>query len=74
MKLTATFGVIAVALTVSGCAGLTSDQNFAVGGLAGGAAGLAIADATKADGTGKAIGTLAGAALGSSLATYMAPR
>ena len=74
MKSTATFGVIAVALTLSGCAGLSSDQNFAVGGLAGGAAGLALADATKADGTGKALGTLAGAAIGSSLAATYAPR
>jgi hypothetical protein len=74
MNRTATLGVIAVALTLSGCAGLSSDQNFAVGGLAGGAAGLALADATKADGTGKALGTLAGAAIGSSLAATYAPR
>ena len=74
MKTLSTFGALAVAITLSGCAGMTSDQNFAVGGLAGGAAGLAIADATGADGTGKALGTLAGAALGSSLAAYGAPR
>ena len=74
MKTKTTFIVIATALTLSGCAGLTSDQNFAVGGLAGGATGLALADATKADSTGRVIGTLAGAAIGSSFAAYSAPR
>lgn len=58
----------AVVLALAGCANMTPDQRFAAGGLAGGAAGLAIADHTKADKTGKIVGTLAGAAIGSSLA------
>lgn len=66
--------VLMVGSLVAGCANLTPDQRFAAGGLAGGAAGLAIADATKADRTGKVVGTLAGAAIGSTLAANSAPR
>lgn len=60
--------ILASAALLAGCGNLTPDQRFAAGGLAGGAAGLAIADATKANRTGKIVGTLAGAAIGSTVA------
>ncbi|MHA6346701.1 glucose-6-phosphate isomerase [Roseivivax sp. CAU 1761] len=55
-------------VALAGCQNLTPDQRFAAGGLAGGAAGLAVADRMDADRTGKIMGTLAGAAAGSTLA------
>ncbi len=56
------------ALALAGCAGMTPDQRYATGALAGGAAGLAIADKSNGNNTEKAVGTLAGAAIGGTIA------
>lgn len=61
--------VLAAALVLSACAGMSQDQRFAAGGLAGAAAGLVAADALKANKTGRIAGTLLGAAAGSSYAS-----
>lgn len=55
-------------IILAGCGNLTQDQRFAAGGLAGAAAGLATADALKSNKSGKIVGTLAGAAIGSTYA------
>ena len=60
--------LLVAALSLSACAGMTQDQRFAAGGLAGAAAGYAAADALKANKTGMITGTLLGAAAGSSYA------
>lgn len=67
MKKTAILLLTAV-LGLSACSNLSQDQRFAAGGLAGGAAGLAAADALKANKTGRIVGTLLGAAAGSTYA------
>ena len=59
---------LAAAVTLSACGNMTQDQRFAAGGLAGGAAGLAAAEALDSNKTGKIVGTLLGAAAGSSYA------
>ena len=60
--------ILSAALALSGCAGMTQDQRFAAGGLAGAAAGLVAADALKSNKTGRIAGTLIGAAAGSTYA------
>lgn len=57
------------AFGLAGCAGMSSDQRYATGALAGGAAGLALADNVHGSGTEKAIGALAGAAIGGAVAS-----
>ncbi len=66
--------LLMIAALLTGCGNLSPDQRFGAGGLAGAAAGLAVADATKSNRTGKIIGTLAGAAIGSTVAANAAPR
>lgn len=55
-------------IALTACGNLTQDQRFTAGGLAGAAVGLAAADALKTDRTGKIVGTLVGAAAGSTYA------
>lgn len=64
--------LLTVAALLAGCANLSPDQRFAAGGLAGAATGLAVADATNSNKTGRVIGTLAGAAIGSTVAANSA--
>ncbi len=61
--------LLAGVLAISACGNMSSQQRYASGGLAGGAAGLAVADMLDADDTVKVIGTLLGAAAGSSYAS-----
>ena len=60
--------LVASAVALSACANMSQDQRFTAGGLAGAAAGYAAADALKSNKTGLVVGTLLGAAAGSSYA------
>ncbi|MCE0504213.1 MULTISPECIES: glucose-6-phosphate isomerase [unclassified Roseivivax] len=61
------FAVLAVT-GLSACANMTQDQRTAAGALAGGAAGLALADRADKSDTARGVATLAGAAAGATLA------
>ncbi|QFT62482.1 hypothetical protein SAMN05421853_110114 [Roseivivax halotolerans] len=65
-----TFTVFAILATtgLSACGNMTQDQRTAAGALAGGAAGLAIADRNDSSDTARGVATLAGAAAGATLA------
>jgi hypothetical protein len=67
MKKTILILVSSATVALAGCQNLTPNQRATAGGLAGGAAGLAVADRMDADATGKVMGTLAGAAAGTAI-------
>lgn len=67
MKQILTTLLFAGSLGLAGCADMTGDQRTTVGALAGGAAGLAAADALGGGSTERAVGALAGAAAGAAI-------
>ncbi|MFD1341941.1 glycine zipper 2TM domain-containing protein [Litorisediminicola beolgyonensis] len=73
MKKIATALLLTSAFGLSACANMTSDQRYATGALAGGAAGLAAGERLGGNSTEKAAATLAGAAIGGAVASNSGP-
>lgn len=66
--------LLAGSFALAGCSNMTSDQRYATGALAGGAAGVALADNMNGNNAEKAAGALAGAAIGGAVASNTAPK